>query len=106
MGLISGIKTPIWHFYFIDVDIEAQSGWKDLEYYCELAFKERKKKLNSLNFLFSKYWKRNNSLDLEEQSLKFEFLYEAYYLHQTDLWRIIWKHILITRSVFKAQNDI
>ena len=43
MGLISGIKSPIWHFYFIDVDIEAQSGWKDLEYYCELAFKERKK---------------------------------------------------------------
>lgn len=106
MSLISCIKSPIWHFYFTDVDSEAKSGWKDLEYYCELAVKERKKKLNSLNFLFSKYWKGNNSLDLEEQILKFEFLYKAYYLHQTDLRRIIWKHILIIRSVFKAQNDI
>ena len=43
MGLISCIKSPIWHFYFTDVDSEAKSGWKDLEYYCELAVKERKK---------------------------------------------------------------
>lgn len=42
MGLISYIKSPIWHFYFTDVDIETIGGGKDLEYYCELAVKERK----------------------------------------------------------------